>query len=236
MSGEHGNIPPGQGRLSRAARAGLFPVPAPLIIGVSFLAAYGVLVLLGGHTAVSVRRLVQGGLDHAAVSRDEPAALLSEAIGDGFWIVLPYLLVPFTAALVAALVPAIVFRKGKGRTAVELPPSPRIQPALAIFRGAGLALFCLLMMSILQNNANLVPRLIDGQLGATAQLGTIVEQSLAALGVVATLVGVIELSYVRTRAWRSLHLTLSEANREARAAGGDPEIKAERRRRARSEA
>jgi flagellar biosynthesis protein FlhB len=235
MSNGSGAIPPGRGRVSKAARIGLFPVPAPLVLGSSFLAGYAMFALFGAQSALQVKSMVHQGLRSAVYLREEPLEFLRQSITDGLWIALPFLVVPFAAAIVAAFVPALFFRKDKGRTAVELPRAPKTRTVVAILRGAGLMLFFLITLNILRGNSLMVPEFIDGRIDATSRLGTVVADLLGALGVVATLLGLIELFYVRALVWRSLHLTSSEARREARAAGGDREIMSERRRRARAE-
>ncbi len=218
--------------MAKAARAGLFPVPPTLVFGAAMLATAGVLAIASRWVSTGMVEMTSQALTRA-VSRGEPWPALQAVLRGGVVFVLPLLGAVLVAVLIAAGVPALVVRRGKPRTSVSLPRVGSRSAAILVFRGTGVLVFALVAVKTMRDHAILIPDLIDGRLTALAHLREILVNLFAGAGVIGGIVGLMELVYQRHRVWRALHLNRSEANREARAAGGDRSVRAEQRRRSR---
>jgi len=219
-----------------AARAGLFPRSGAFIGGLALLAVAAVLATTSEELGRSLVTLAGQGLTWAAAPPSDPWSALKELLKGGALLVLPILVAAFLAALAGAVLPAIIARRHRGRSAVPLPDAPTERVPLAVLRSLGVCVAVLLFAQIVRSHSGVVWRLADGDLGAGAELLNAFCQVLACFGAVMLLVGLMEIAVMRRAIWKALHLSSSEARREERAAGGDEAVKREGMRRARREA
>jgi len=216
-----------------AARAGLFATSGTLVAGLVLLAAAGVVLIGGEAVALGFTQLVASGLEAAVVHRSSPAAALSALTLDGLMLLVPLLVTIFLVALAAALIPAFVAKRESGRSAVPLPRRWGGRGASLAIRLAGAALFILLAAWVWRSHVGSLVLFAGGDRAAPQELFTALIQLMVAGGASLVVVGLADLSIRRRAIWKALHIDTLEARREARAAGGDPAVKAEVRRRAR---
>ncbi len=219
-----------------AARAGLFPRSGACPGGLALLAMAAVIAFAGEDLGRSLVTLTLQGLTWAAAPPSDPGSALKELLHEGSLIVLPILAAAFLAALAGAVLPAIIARRHRGRSAIPLPDAPTERIPLAMIRILGVSVAVLLFAQIVKSHSGFVWRLADGELGAGTELLTALSEILACFGAVMFLVGLMEVAVLRRAIWKALHLNSLEARREERAAGGDAAIKREGMRRARQEA
>ncbi len=235
MTSRERTVPPGQGRIAAAARAGLFPRSGAIPSGLGFLATACILTLFGEEAGQLLIGLLTDGLDVALWLRLSPVDALSKALGASVGLVLLLTIPLFLGAFLGAVVPAVVAKRRRGRTAVPLPRPPKIRLVLGVIQMAGLSLIVLLALYIFRGHFGAVWRLLGGELGAALILFQAFVKLLAAGGFVMLLVGGIELVISRQAIWKSLFLDRLEARREDRAGGLSSPITAQQRRRSRKE-
>ncbi|MCP4604134.1 MAG: hypothetical protein GY847_27035 [Proteobacteria bacterium] len=235
MSSSDRTIPPGRGRIAKAARAGMFPRSSAIAGGLALLASAAVLALFAEQAGHSFMGLVEQGLDYAVASRPEPGLALNELIKTGVWLILPLILAAFVGGLAGAVVPAVIARRHRGRTAVPLPRAPKERVAFTVLHVFAVFLVILFAAHILRSHMGAVTRLIRNDPGSQVELIYALSKLLAAGGAVMLLMGLAEIALLRHSLWRALHINSLEARREERAAGGDSTVKTEGMRRARHE-
>jgi flagellar biosynthesis protein FlhB len=233
MSSVDRRVPPGRARVAEAARAGLFARSSVLVAGLAMLSAAAAMAFLGKGLGPAFSGLVRTGLLNAADNQTDPGAVLLRSLSEAWGITLPFFVAILAAALIGAVAPAAIAKRGRGRTSVPLPPAPRARFAAAVLRVFGVLVFLLLAAYILRSHTSAVARLMTGELSASTDLIKAIYELLAVGGVVMILVGLAELADLRSEIWKALHLDSLEARREQRGAGGDPAMKREGARRAR---
>jgi hypothetical protein len=189
------------------------------------------MALMGERAGVYLQNLAQGSLE-AVFVRPEPTLELVQTVRSAFFQTLPFLTTVFAAGLLGALVPAMVARKNRGRTAVPLPKFPKNRIALTLIHTAGAVLFTLLAFFIFRRRIGSVWHLVQGDHSALNELFIAFCELLTAGGAVLVLLGMAEIAIVRHSVWRTLFLDRMEAKRESRDAGGDSAVKSKHRRRA----
>jgi flagellar biosynthesis protein FlhB len=209
----------------------MFARSGAIVSGLVLLAAAGMLALTGDRAGVYLQNLVHRSLETIFIE-SEPTLEIVQTARSAFFQILPFLTTVFAAGLLGALVPAIVARKNRGRTAVPLPKFPKNRIALTAIRTAGATLFTLLALYIFREQVGSVWRVLQGDLSAINELFVALCQLLAGGGAVLVLLGMAEIAIIRHGVWRTLFLNKMEAKRESREAGGDSEVKSRQRRRA----
>ena len=188
----------------------------------------GAVAAYAGHGAIegALQTLFLGGF-HTAVQRDlEPI----EAILRAARAVVPMLIVgviaPFLGALLGAWLPAVLFRRGKGQTAVPLPRMPSSRAAITAIRSFGTIVFISAVLCIVRT----APGVGDAADGGVRMLGCLTLKIVFLLGGILTVVGVGEVICLRVSLFRALFLNRQEARREARATDGNRAVAGKRRR------
>lgn len=207
-------VPPSTERTAAAARDGLFAGSRILTGGLVLIAGAAIFGSMKDWLAGASVGLVRDSLFDAMTLRLDSTAALCGSLGRGIAFFLPLAGALFAVALAGAVIPALIARSGKGRTAVPIPKEKPARVSSFVLAAAGVAVFTLLSIKIIGGHG--FPFKGAGSAFADLSLSLI-----AAAGVVMCLVGMIDLSLRRARIWRSLHLTRSEAVREERAAMGD---------------
>jgi flagellar biosynthesis protein FlhB len=142
-------------------------------------------------------------------------------------LLLPWLGLMLAVGALFALLPALLGRRRRGRTAVPMPAPKRGLLARLVLRTFGVVVLALVALYIFKT----LPLKGNGPLDILGTIGTGVLRLGAACGATMIVVGAGELLLVRHLVWRSLFLDKSESLREQRAMLGDPRMKQERRRR-----
>jgi flagellar biosynthesis protein FlhB len=235
MSHSDRTIPPGQGRVAAAARAGMFARSGAIVSGLVLLVSAAMLAFTGDRAGAYLQDLAQGGLD-SVFMRPDSAREAVLTVSSAFFQSLPFLATVFVAGLLGALVPAMVARKNRGRTAVPLPKFPKNRFALTLLHLAGAILFTLLAVLVFRRRAGAVWPLMQGDFSATSGLLSAFCELLTAGGAILLLVGMAEIAIIRHSVWRTLFLDSMEAKREHRDAGGNNAAKSKSRKRAVREA
>ena len=226
-------IAPRKGRIAEAARSGLFPYSSALVTAAGLLSAAALLALWGEKIAISLKALLENGLRQAVVPGVEPEALLMNSLLEGAKLLLPILLVVFTATAIVALAPAIWSQRRPGRTAVPLPamPAPRVAPTAIRILGA--AVFLLISFKILRDHPIGWSSITSENPFLWHAVVKRFQNILLAGGIILLFVGLAEMSLMRYEILRALRLSSLESRREERAAEGDAAIKGETKRRGR---
>jgi flagellar biosynthesis protein FlhB len=215
------HIPPGQGRVAAAYREGRFPKSGLLSGGVVLLTVSLGLLWMGGWLVGGIINLFGLGV-MKVLERPAGTDAAMEMLTETARLLLPLLGLMFAVGALFALLPALLGRRQRGRTAVPMPAPKRGLLALLVL----LALMALYIFKTLPLKGY-SPLDILGTIGkGVLQLGT-------ACGATMIIVGAGELLLVRHLVWRSLFLDKSESLREQRAMLGDPRMKQERQRRPR---
>lgn len=235
MSHSDRTVPPGQGRIAAAARAGMFARSGAIISGLVFLVSAGFLAITGDRAGAYLQHLAQSGLD-SVFMRPDPEREVVLAVSSAFFLSLPFLITVFAAGLLGALVPTIVARKNRGRTAVPLPKFPKNRFTRTLLHLAGAILFTLLAALVFRRRTGAVWPLVQGDFTAANELLVACCELLTAGGAILLLMGMAEIAIIRHSVWRTLFLDSMEAKREHRDAGGDNAVKSKSRRRAVREA
>ncbi len=207
-------VPPSHERTAAAAREGLFAGPRVLTGGLVLIAAAVMFGSMKEWLAAASVGLVRDGLFDAVTLRTDPTEALYGYLASGIAFLLALAGVLFAVALAGAVVPALIARRGVGRTAVSIPKEKPARISSFVLAATGVAVFTLLSVKIVAGHGFFS----TGTGSTTADLPF---SLIAAAGVVMCLVGMIDLALGRARIWRSLHLTRSEAVREDRASSGD---------------
>jgi flagellar biosynthesis protein FlhB len=222
------HIPPGQGRVAAAYREGRFPRSELLPGGVVLLTVSLGLLWLGGGLAGGITELFGLGVTKV-LERPAGTGAAMEMLTDTARLLLPWLGLMFAVGALFALLPALLGRRRRGRTAVPMPAPKRGLLALLVLRTFGVVLLALVALYIFKT----LPLKGNGPLDILGTIGTGVLRLGAACGATMIVVGAGELLLVRHLVWRSLFLDKSESLREQRAMHGDPRMKQEQRRRPR---
>jgi hypothetical protein len=189
------------------------------------------MVLTGDRAGMYLQDLARSSLG-AVFTRPEPTLELVQTAKSVFFQTLPFLTTVLAAGLLGALVPAMVARKNRGRTAVPLPKFPKNRIALTLLRTSGAVLFTLLAFYIFRRRVGAVWHLLQGDYNAANDLFIAFCELLTAGGAVLVLLGMAEIAIIRHSVWRTLFLDRMEARRENRDAGGDSATKSKHKRRA----
>lgn len=224
-------IPPRSGRLAWAARKGFFPHSRSLVAGMACLA--GAAAAYAGQGAIEggFQTLFSGGL-HSAVQRDLGPVEASLHAGRAVIpMVLAGVIAPFLGALLGAWIPVVLFRRGKGQTAVPLPRMPSSRIEIAAIRFLGSMVFVLAVLHIVRA----VPSVGNAPDGGIRVLGHLIMEIVFLLGGILTVVGAAEVLCLRVSLFRALFLNRQEARREARATDGNRALIGKRRREKREE-
>jgi len=200
-----GHLPPSDARLAAAASAGMFP-RSPLVALGAALVAFAATLGLGGEALGSaLADLVRGGIERAVLERPDPIDALADALLRGAAIAAPIVLAPATAALIAALAPALWARRhGRGSTSAPLPSMPPRSPERAVLLATAATVASLAMAW--------------GLVAAPPTLSR-VSAAIFAAGVALLLAGLADLALQRARLVEALSLTRSEARREQHTPG-----------------
>jgi len=196
------------------------------------VAAGAVGYLLGEQIAASFCALVEQGLASAVAERSDPGAALASGLGRGLVSILPLLLIPAAVGIVTALIPAIAARRGGGETAVPLPAQPR-RFSRGVLSLVAVVVFALLALAILRGHGDLIARSIAGLETEAVWGGNLVALLVLAAGATMVLAGLADLALDRASLLSTLALRPADAQREERAASGDPRVRAQVRARAR---
>ena len=227
-------VPPSRARLAAAARRGVFPRSRLLVAGATLAAAGAVGYLLGDQLDESCRALVEQGLVSAVTERDDPGAALAARLGHGLVLVLPLVAIPAAVAFLVSLLPALAARRGDGETSLPIPHRSR-RLSRGVLSLAALVVFALSALAIVRGKGDLVARAIAGRETEVAWAGELIALLVLAAGGTMVLAGLADLALDRTHMLGTLALRPSEAQREQRAASGDPRVRAQVRSRARED-
>jgi flagellar biosynthesis protein FlhB len=229
MSNNDRTVPPGEGRVAAATRAGLFPRSGAIVSGFVLLTMAWLLSFFGLDAGQYLQDLTRFALD-APFSRPEPVSAILTTFTSAASKTLPFLAMVFLIALLVALLPVIIAKRRGGNTAVPLPKAPKTVGATLVINLLGSGVFLLLVLYILRRRIGALWPFIQGdyERGSSLLLGA--SEMLAAGGIVLLFVGLAQIIVARHFLWRALFLSSSEARREARDARGDPAVKREQRR------
>jgi flagellar biosynthesis protein FlhB len=213
----------------------MFARSEAIVSGLVLLVSAGILAFTGDRVGAYLQDLAQGSLDSVFI-RPDPAREVVLTVRNAFFQTLPFFVAVFALGLLGALVPALVARKNRGRTAVPLPKFPKNRFALTLLHIAGAILFVLLALLVFRHRAGAVWPLLQGNFDGVSELFVAFCELLTAGGAILVLVGMAEIAIIRHSVWRTLFLDPMEAKRENRDAGGDNAVKSKSRRRAVREA
>lgn len=200
------------------------------------LSSGAALALFGEGLGATVLSLARKGVANATARPVGAGAELCGALLEAARALFPLFAAILAAALIGAVLPAALAKRKRGRTAVPLPPAPKARLATAVIYLFGAGVVALSSIYILRGSAGAASGLLRGDLGASESIFRSLCKALAAGGAVMLLVGLAEISLLRTEIWKALHLDSREARRELRAAGQDQATKREGARRARRQA
>jgi flagellar biosynthesis protein FlhB len=224
-------IPPSDHRLAAAFHEGVFPRSRTLVAGVVCLISAGVAYAMRESIGAGLIALMEGGIA-VSVHRNLSATefLLWACIRTApLLIVLVFL--PFLGALIAALLPIMLFRRRRSRAAVPIPRVRGGGAALTVFRLFGAAVFLVVTVYLVREFGRMP---LSSDTGVR-ELSTLLLKIPAVLGGVLTFVGTAEILLKRAAIFRALHLNRAEARREQRVSEGNRQMAAMARRRARRE-
>lgn len=207
-------IPPSHERTAAAAREGLFAGSRILTGGLVLIVGAAMFGSMKEWMSQASVKLVREGLFDAVTLRPDPIAALYSCLGRGAVLLLPVAAALFTVASAGAVIPALMVRRGKGRTAISIPKEKPARISSFVLAATGVAVFTLLSVKIIGSHG-------FSFTGVGSSFADLPFSLIAAAGVVMCLMGMIDLALRRARIWRSLHLTKSEAAKEERASFGD---------------
>ena len=225
MEGEGRTIPPGDNRVEAAAREGIFPRSRLLPVGFALLGCSAVLHLGGRWMGERLSVLMRDGLEAAVGAQSDPAQHLEWAFKEGISVLVPLLAVALLGSAIPQIIVTVSARRRRGHTSTPLPRDrgPGFRGGLITL--TALVLFGLLGFRIMKAGAAELFQAASPEILGGAILDLLVSL-FAAAGAIALLAGVAELAWERTRIWRALHLSPSEAARDLRATRGDPRSRA----------
>ena len=240
---EHGrDIPPSIGRVAFAARCGLFPRTTLLGAGLVLITFALLLKFSIVPTASTLRDLFAmdfteaftgAGTLETALASEKTLTSAKNVATTAVRLTLPLLFALFVAAALGTLVPALVFHKRGGSSAVALPKEPKPGPAVGVVKLMSALLVLLIAVTIFKSARYDLVRLQTGDQGALIALGGAIFDTLLAAGALFILTGLCEVALMRQKILGALSLNRSEARAEHKASAGDPALSRERQRRMR---
>ncbi len=181
--------------------------------------------LLASDAIDEIALWLEDGLSRAVFYRPDPVGALIDGLTGASTLLIPFLGVLAGTAMILNALPALVSKKGKGRTSVELPGDGRPGAGSLVLTGFSVVLFLVFALSIFtgflgQFSFETTPE------GATELVVEAAVSLMACAGAVLCVAGLAEIALERGRIWRSLHLSTGEARWEARDATGDRTVRA----------
>ncbi len=234
MSDDYRPIPPGKGRLAAALKAGLLTRSEMTVAGVVLVAAALAMLVTSERLAHGLKDLFSSSVEVIA-GRPDPATALKDSMLRGLSLVAPILVTSAVAGGAAIVIPSIWARRKGARTAVPLPPSPKMRLTSFLLKVVVIAAITLISMLILRNHTDALALSMTGDQEAASKLFGAMVGLLASAGAAMILIGVSEQSLKRHLLWKSLHLTDSEARMERRMDGGEKRTRKRRPERASDE-
>jgi len=216
-------VPPSGNRVRSAAASGHFPKSAIMIFGAMLISLGVTLTVAGPHLPDFFHRTLAEALS-IPQSSPQAARFASSAFIGTLTTLIVLLCAMSIPILTAWFAPALIFRAGKGRTAVKLPEDIRAGSAYWIVGVLSASLALLTLAASLRNGGafelslNAPSRLFpDG----VRHAGTLTARA----GLILFLGGLIQLFLYKAALFQQLSLTRDEAAKEQRLHGANPLVR-----------